>query len=78
MCYGLFSLHKVVKANKSVDVVATASPEGGKNINKKLSEKRAAAVVKYLTDNGVTVKQSVGLGAKSKTANRLALITLSK
>ena len=71
-------LDKVVKANKAVDVVATASPEGSKSTNKTLSEKRADAVVKYLTNNGVTVKQSVGLGATSNTANRLALITLSK
>ena len=71
-------LDKVVKANKAVDVVATASPEGKKHINDSLSRSRADAVVKYLTDNGVTVKQSVGLGAKSSTANRLALITLSK
>ena len=78
MCYGLFSLHKVVKANKAVDVVATASPEGSKDTNKKLSDERAAVVTKYLTDNGVTVKKSEGVGAESKYSNRVVLITLSK
>ena len=71
-------LDKVIKLNKPVDVVATASPEGTKTINDSLSRARADVLVKYLTDNGVTVKNSVGMGAKTKESNRLGLITLAK
>lgn len=71
-------LDKVIKLNKPVDVVATASPEGTKTINDSLSRARADVLVKYLTDHGVTVKNSYGLGAKTKESNRLGLITLAK
>lgn len=71
-------LDEVIKLNKPVDVVATASPEGSKSVNDALSEKRATAVAKYLTDHGVTVKNSVGMGAKTKESNRLGLITIAK
>lgn len=71
-------LDKVIKLNKPVDVVATASPEGTKTINDSLSRARADVLVKYLTDHGVTVKNSVGMGAKTKESNRLGLITLAK
>lgn len=71
-------LDKVIKLNEPVDVVATASPEGTKTINDSLSRARADVLVKYLTDHGVTVKNSVGMGAKTKESNRLGLITLAK
>ena len=71
-------LDKVIKLNKPVDVVATASPEGTKTINDSLSRARADVLVKYLTDNGITVKKSVGMGVKTKESNRLGLITLAK
>lgn len=71
-------LDEVIKLNKPVDVVATASPEGSKSANDALSEKRATAVAKYLTDHGITVKKSVGMGVKTKESNRLGLITLAK
>ena len=71
-------LDKVIKLNKPVDVVATASPEGTKTINDSLSRARADVLVKYLTDNGVTVKNSVGMGAKTKESNRLGLVTIAK
>ncbi len=69
-------LDKVIKLNKPVDVVATASPEGTKTINDSLSRARADVLVKYLTDHGVIVKNSYGLGAKTKESNRLGLITI--
>lgn len=72
------TLDKVVKLNSAVDLVGTASPEGGKYINDTLSRSRADAVAKYLTDNGVTVKNTVGLGAATEASNRLVLVTLSK
>ena len=71
-------LKNVIDAKKLVCVVAKASPEGSKDTNKKLSDERAAVVTKYLTDNGVTVKKSEGVGAESKYSNRVVLITLSK
>lgn len=71
-------LDEVIKLNKPVDVVATASPEGSKSVNDALSEKRATAVAKYLTDHGITVKKSFGMGVKTKESNRLGLITLAK
>ena len=71
-------LKNVIDAKKIVSVVAKASPEGSKDTNKKLSDERAAVVTKYLTDNGVTVKKSEGVGAESKYSNRVVLITLSK
>ena len=71
-------LKNVIDAKKPVCVVAKASPEGSKDTNKKLSDERAAVVTKYLTDNGVTVKKSEGVGAESKYSNRVVLITLSK
>ena len=71
-------LQNVIDAKKPVCVEAKASPEGSKNTNKKLSDERAAVVTKYLTDNGVTVKKSEGVGAESKYSNRVVLITLSK
>lgn len=70
-------LQNVIDAKKPVCVEAKASPEGSKNTNKKLSDERAAVVTQYLTDNGVTVKQSEGLGVTSNTSNRLALITIA-
>ena len=70
-------LDEVINLNKPVDVVATASPEGSKSVNDALSEKRATAVANYLTDHGVTVKKSVGMGVKTKESNRLALITIA-
>lgn len=71
-------LDKVIKLNEPVDVMATASPEGTKTINDSLSRARADVLVKYLTDHGVTVKNSVCMGAKTKESNRLGLITLAK
>lgn len=71
-------LKNVIDAKKPVCVVAKASPEGSKDTNKKLSDERAAVVTKYLTDNGVTVKKSEGVGVESKYSNRVVLITLSK
>jgi hypothetical protein len=54
-----------------VDVTATASQEGTKAFNQKISEKRAKAVADYLTNRGVKVNSAVGKGVdtvKGKTA----------
>jgi outer membrane protein OmpA-like peptidoglycan-associated protein len=57
-----------------VDVTATASPDGGKAFNQKLSEKRAKAVEKYLTNRGVKVNSAVGKGADA-TRGKTAFVT---
>lgn len=62
--------------NGKVRVVATASPEGSKDFNQKLSENRAQAVANYLKDRGVEVEETIGLGAKSATSNRVAIVTI--
>lgn len=62
--------------NGKVKVVATASPEGSKEFNQKLSENRAQAVANYLKDRGVEVEEAVGLGVKSATSNRVAIVTI--
>jgi hypothetical protein len=51
-----------VPAGAEVSLEGFASPEGNAKYNQKLSQKRADAVAKYLTDNGVKVKSSVGKG----------------
>ena len=62
--------------NGKVKIVATASPEGSQEFNQKLSERRAQVVAKYLEDRGVEVEEAVGLGVKSVTSNRVAIITI--
>jgi hypothetical protein len=57
-----------------VDVVATASPNGSKEFNQKLSEKRAATVADYLTNRGVKVNSAVGKGVDASTG-RTAIVT---
>ena len=58
--------------------ILVPGPEGTKTINDSLSRARADVLVEYLTKHGVTVRNSVGLGAKTKESNRLGLITLAK
>jgi outer membrane protein OmpA-like peptidoglycan-associated protein len=62
-----------------VDVVGTASPEGNKAVNQRLSEKRAAVVADYLTKRGVKVNSWCGKGVQiGKATNRLAVVTVHK
>ena len=63
------------KVKGSVDIVATASPEGSAAYNKKLSQKRADAVAEYLKSKGVTINSSVGQGVTGKASNRIAIVT---
>ena len=51
-----------VPAGAEVSLEGFASPEGNAKYNQKLSQKRADAVAKYLTDKGVKVKSAVGKG----------------
>lgn len=51
-----------VPAGTEVDLEGFASKDGNAKYNQKLSQKRADAVVKYLTDKGVKVNSAVGKG----------------
>ena len=63
-----------VKSGKHVQIVGTASPEGSKEINDKLSQARADEVAKYLQNNGVVVDEATGKGVQGNTSNRLAVV----
>jgi hypothetical protein len=59
----------------NVNIVASASPEGTKDYNQKLSEKRAAVVAEYLIRRGIKVNSSEGIGCVDENSNRIAIIT---
>ena len=59
----------------TVEVTATASPEGTEEFNKELSQKRADAVAEYLKGKGVTVEKAEGLGVVGESSNRVAIVT---
>ena len=59
----------------NVNIVASASPEGTKNYNQTLSEKRANVVAEYLTKKGVKVNSVKGIGCVDNNSNRIAIIT---
>ena len=62
-----------------VEVVGTASVEGSKEYNDKLSEARANAVTTYLKDRKVNVVSSRGIGSSNgPTSNRLVIVTIAK
>jgi hypothetical protein len=62
-----------------VDIVGTASSEGTKEFNQRLSEKRAEVVADYLTKRGVKVNSWVGKGTQiGLSTNRLAIIKIAQ
>ena len=63
-----------VKAGRHVQIVGTASPEGPKALNDRLSQNRADVVAKYLQDRGVIVDEATGKGVQGVTSNRLAVV----
>ena len=63
-----------VKEGSHVQIVGTASPEGGAEINQRLSENRANVVADYLKTRGVIVDEAVGKGVQGNTSNRLAVV----
>ena len=60
----------------TVKIVGKASPEGSSAFNKKLSQDRADAVSNYLTNKGVKVDSSVGVGVENNASQRVAIITI--
>lgn len=63
-----------VAEGKHVQIVGTASPEGSKAINDKLSQNRADVVADYLKGRGVIVDEATGKGVQGTTSNRLAIV----
>ncbi|MDD6553542.1 MAG: OmpA family protein [Prevotellaceae bacterium] len=63
-----------VASGKHVQIVGTASPEGSKELNDKLSQARADVVADYLKSKGVTVDEATGKGVQGTTSNRLAVV----
>ena len=78
---GKSSLTKDAKAaldniakGKHVTITGTASPEGSKELNQRLSEARANTVAEYLKSKGVNVDKAEGKGVQGNTSNRLAVV----
>lgn len=65
-----------IDSNMIVDIKASSSPEGTKEYNLKLSQKRADVVKAYLQSRGVTINSADGIGVVSNTSNRVAVITI--
>lgn len=63
-----------IPAGSHVEVVGTASPEGSKEINQKISQMRADNVASYLKSKGVVVDEATGKGVQGTTSNRLAVV----
>ena len=63
-----------VKEGVHVQVVGTASPEGSKELNDRLSQARADVVANYLRARGVKVDEATGKGVQGTTSNRLAVV----
>ena len=63
-----------VKQGVHVQVVGTASPEGSKELNDRLSQARADVVANYLKSRGVIVDEATGKGVQGTTSNRLAVV----
>lgn len=62
--------------NLVVDIIGTASPEGGKKRNEELSTERAKNTAAYLTKKGVRVRNVEGKGVQiGSSTNRLAIVT---
>ncbi|MBS6328668.1 MAG: OmpA family protein, partial [Prevotella bivia] len=67
------ALDKVAEG-RHVQIVGTASPEGPKALNDRLSQSRADEVAKYLQNKGVVIDSSTGKGVQGVTSNRLAVV----
>ena len=63
-----------VKEGRHVQIVGTASPEGPKDLNQRLSQNRADVVAKYLQSRGVIVDEAKGAGVQGVTSNSLAVV----
>ena len=64
----------MVSTDVVFDVSATASPEGSKAFNDRLSKDRAYVVAAYLKNRGVTVNKVEGLGVNGENSKRQAIV----
>lgn len=67
-----------IKAGSHVEIIGTASPEGPKELNERLSQSRADVVADYLEGRGIIVDRAVGRGVQGITSNRLAIVYVVK
>ena len=65
-----------IESGTTVNVIASASPEGKQEYNQTLSEHRAAVVADYLTKRGVKVNSVSGVGVTSETSGRVAVVSI--
>jgi outer membrane protein OmpA-like peptidoglycan-associated protein len=63
-----------IPAGSTVDITATASPEGTEERNNALSEDRAEVVAKYLDARGLKIGSVKGLGVQGEASNRVAIV----
>ena len=63
-----------IREGSHVQIVGTASPEGGAEWNQQLSQARADVVANYLKSRAVVVDEAVGRGVQGTTSNRLAVV----
>lgn len=68
-----FFILNQIERTATVDIVATASPEGTAEFNQKLSEDRAKAVADHLSSRGVKINSAVGKGVDA-TTGRSAIV----
>lgn len=62
----------------TVDIVASASPEGTKDYNQTLSERRAEVVANYLRNRNVNVNTVTGVGVTGDASGRVAIIKVTE
>jgi len=72
----MFILNQIERT-ATVDIVATASPEGTKEFNQKLSEQRAQVVADHLSNRGVKINSAIGKGVDA-TSGRTAIVNVLK
>lgn len=72
-----FFILNQIERTATVDIVATASPEGTAEFNQKLSEDRAKAVADHLSSRGVKINSAIGKGVDA-TTGRSAIVKVLK
>ena len=70
-----FFILNQIERGATVDIVATASPEGTAEFNKKLSEERAKVVANHLSNRGVKINSAIGKGVDA-VSGRSATVTV--
>jgi outer membrane protein OmpA-like peptidoglycan-associated protein len=71
----VFILNQVGE-NSIVEITATASPDGSKEFNQRLSEMRAARVSDFLTKRGIKVASAEGKGVDPEKGRTAIVVTV--